>query len=78
MYGVSSFGTTMHPVTATLRNDVYDTATGRWLLIPQGATILGEYQWCIRESSPRIGTISSAKFDFLPRSVARRMPPTHL
>jgi type IV secretory pathway VirB10-like protein len=30
--------------TAKVRNDVYDTATGTRLLVPQGATILGEYQ----------------------------------
>jgi type IV secretory pathway VirB10-like protein len=30
--------------TAKVRNDVYDTATGHRLLVPQGATILGEYK----------------------------------
>jgi type IV secretory pathway VirB10-like protein len=30
--------------TAKVRNDVYDTATGQRLLVPQGATILGKYQ----------------------------------
>jgi type IV secretion system protein VirB10 len=30
--------------TAKVRNDVYDTSTGQRLLIPQGSTILGEYQ----------------------------------
>jgi len=30
--------------TAKVRNDVYDTATGTRLLVPQGATILGEYK----------------------------------
>jgi hypothetical protein len=29
--------------TAKVRNDVYDTATGGHLLVPQGSTILGEY-----------------------------------
>jgi type IV secretory pathway VirB10-like protein len=29
--------------TAKVRNDIYDTATGRRLLVPQGSTILGEY-----------------------------------
>jgi hypothetical protein len=31
--------------------------------------------WCIRESCPRMWTISRAKFAFLPSHVARRMPP---
>lgn len=30
--------------TAKVRNDVYDTATGHRLLVPQGSTILGEYK----------------------------------
>jgi len=30
--------------TAKIRNGVYDTATGHRLLIPQGSTLLGEYQ----------------------------------
>jgi hypothetical protein len=31
--------------------------------------------WCIRESCPRMWTVYSAKFDFLPTDVARRMSP---
>jgi hypothetical protein len=31
--------------------------------------------WYVRGSPPRIWTIKSAKFDFLPWHVARRMPP---
>jgi type IV secretory pathway VirB10-like protein len=30
--------------TARVRNDIYDTATGHKLLVPQGSTILGDYQ----------------------------------
>jgi type IV secretion system protein VirB10 len=41
-------------VTALVSNDVYDSATGRFLLIPQGARLFGMYDSDLQANQPRL------------------------
>jgi type IV secretory pathway VirB10-like protein len=42
------------PVIAQVAQNVYDTATGRYLLIPQGSRVLGDYSTGVRYGQSRI------------------------